>query len=315
MNDGARMNPLQITLLVLFAVFPLLYLRSPRRPQRAFAYLRALLLSLVSIAVISPFVWLVAAAFKDRSVMNEYIFFPPLRLWSGDTLNLDNFRRLFRGEASVRGTIYYWQYLLNSTLFTTASTVLQLFFASLSGYALSKYDFKGKRALLLFMAGSMMVPGVLLLAPVYKMYVDLQLVDSIPGLLLTSVVSAYGVFLFRQAILSVPNELIDAGRIDGCSEFGIYFRLVMPLVKPMSAAFCMFVFLAQWNAFFAPNIFLQSQDNLTAPIVIRMYIRMYRQEYGVFLAGTLLAMVPPAILFFALQKEFVSGLSSGAVKG
>jgi len=165
------------------------------------------------------------------------------------------------------------------------------------------------------MVGSTMIPGVLLLAPVYKMFVDFGLIDSIPGLLVTGAVSAYGIFLFRQAIISVPNEIIDAGRMDGCSEFGIYFRLVMPLVKPMSAAFCMFVFLAQWNAFFAPNIFLQSQNNLTAPIVVRTYLSIYQAEYGVFLAGTLLAIIPPAILFFALQKEFVSGLSAGAVKG
>lgn len=309
------MNRLQIVLLALFAVFPLLYLRSPRRPRLAYGYLRALVLALTSIAVLSPFVWLVAAAFKDRSVMNEYTFFPPLSEWSSRTMNLRNFRRLFAGETSVKGVVYYWQYLLNSTVYTTVSTVTQLFFASLAGFALSKYDFKGKRGLMLFMIGSTMIPSVLLLAPVYKMYVDLSLIDSIPGLLLTSVVSAYGIFLFRQAIVSVPNEIIDAGRMDGCSEFGIYFRLVMPLVKPMSAAFCMFVFLAQWNAFFAPNIFLHSQDNLTAPIVVRSYIGLYQQEYGVFLAGTLLAIIPPAILFFALQKEFVSGLSSGAVKG
>ena len=309
------MNALQGTLLALFAVFPLLYLRSPRRPKLAYSYLRGLVLTLASIAVLSPFAWLVAAAFKDKSVLNEYIFFPPLSKWSTETMNLNNFRKLFAGEMSVRGVVYYWQYLLNSTVFTTVSTVLQLFFSSLSGYALSKYDFRGKRLLMTFMVGSTMIPGVLLLAPVYKMFVDFGLIDSIPGLLVTGAVSAYGIFLFRQAIISVPNEIIDAGRMDGCSEFGIYFRLVMPLVKPMSAAFCMFVFLAQWNAFFAPNIFLQSQNNLTAPIVVRTYLSIYQAEYGVFLAGTLLAIIPPAILFFALQKEFVSGLSAGAVKG
>ncbi len=309
------MNPLRVTLLVLFAIFPLIYVLNPKRPKRAYGYLRGLVLTLACITVMSPFAWLVAAAFKDKSVYNEYIFFPPLSEWSSQTMNLNNFSRLFEGETSVKGTIYYWHYLLNSTVYTTVSTVLQLFFASLSGYALSKYDFRGKRLLMMFMIGSTMIPGVLLLAPVYKMFVDLELIDSIPGLLLTSAVSAYGIFLFRQAIMGVPNEIIDAGRMDGCSEFGIYFKLVMPLVKPMSAAFCMFVFLAQWNAFFAPNIFLQSQNNLTASIVVRTYISTYQQEYGVFLAGTLLAIIPPAILFFALQKEFVSGLSSGAVKG
>jgi ABC-type glycerol-3-phosphate transport system permease component len=309
------LNALQITLLALFAVFPVLYLKNPKKPKAAYIYLRALVLTLASIAVMSPFVWLVAAAFKDKAVFNEYIFFPPLSEWSSETMNLNNFRKLFAGETSVKGTVYYWQYLLNSTVYTTVTTVMQLFFASLAGYALSKYDFKGKRVLMTFMIGSTMIPGVLLLAPVYKMFVDLGIIDSIPGLLVTAAVSAYGIFLFRQAIMSVPNEIIDAGRMDGCSEFAIYFKLVMPLVKPMSAAFCMFVFLAQWNAFFAPNIFLQSQNNLTAPIVVRTYISLYQQDYGVFLAGTLLAIIPPAILFFSLQKEFVSGLAAGAVKG
>jgi multiple sugar transport system permease protein len=309
------MNALQITLLALFAIFPLLYLRSPHKPRLAFGYLRGLVLALASIAVLSPFVWLIAAAFKDRSVFSEYIFFPPLSEWSEKTLNLNNFRRLFAGQTSVRGTVYYWQYLLNSVVYTTVTTCLQLFFASLSGFALSKYDFRGKRVLMTFMIGSTMIPGVLLLAPVYKMFVDFGLIDSIPGLIVTAAVSAYGIFLFRQAIMSVPNEIIDAGRIDGCSEFGIYYRLAMPLVKPMSAAFTMFVFLAQWNAFFAPNVFLQSQNNLTAPIVVQTYISLYSQDFGVFLAGTLLAIIPPAILFFSLQKEFVSGLASGAVKG
>lgn len=310
-----RLNWLQSTLLLSFGVFVALYLRSPRRPRLAWSYLRGLILTLACAAVVSPFVWLVAAAFKDKTVFNEYLFFPPLSEWSSRTINLSNFEKLFAGETSVKGTVYYWQYLLNSVVYTCVSTVAQLFFSSLAGYALSKYDFRGKRVLMLFMIGSTMIPGVLLLPPVYEMFVALHLIDSLPGLVLTGVVSAYGIFLFRQAIMSVPSEIISAGRMDGCGEFGIYFRLVMPLVKPMAAAFCMFVFLAQWNAFFAPNVFLHSQNNLTAPIVIRNYLSQYDQEYGVFLAGTLLAIIPPAILFFALQKEFVSGLSSGAVKG
>jgi ABC-type glycerol-3-phosphate transport system permease component len=115
--------------------------------------------------------------------------------------------------------------------------------------------------------------------------------------------------------MAIPNELIEAGRIDGCSEFGIFFKLVMPLVRPMSAAFCLVSFLGNWNSFFAPNVFLHSQDKLTLPVVLNLYITQYENDYGVFLAGTALAMLPPAILFFALQREFISGLTSGAVKG
>jgi ABC-type glycerol-3-phosphate transport system permease component len=199
--------------------------------------------------------------------------------------------------------------------FATASTMLQVLFCSAAGFALAKYDFRGKHALMTFMLGSMMIPGVLLFAPVYELIVKLGLVNSYPGLILPGMVSAYGIFLFRQAMMAVPTEMLDAGRIDGCSEFGIYLRLAMPLVRPMCAAFCLVTFLANWNSFFGPSIFLHSQDKLTLPVVLNLYLGQYRSDYGVFLAGTLLAIVPPAVLFFALEKEFISGLTSGAVKG
>jgi ABC-type glycerol-3-phosphate transport system permease component len=211
--------------------------------------------------------------------------------------------------------VYFWEYVLNSTVYATCTTVFQIFFCSLGGYALAKYEFRGKKALTLFMLGSMMIPGVLLLAPLYKMVVDLGLVDSLAGLIIPGMVGTYGIFLFRQACLAVPNEMIDAARLDGCGEFGIYLRLVMPLVRPMAAAFCLVCFLGNWNAFFVPNVFLHSQDKLTLPVVLNLYLGEFRQDQGVFLAGTTLAMIPPAVLFFALQKEFISGLTSGAVKG
>jgi ABC-type glycerol-3-phosphate transport system permease component len=252
--------------------------------------------------------------FKDKSVLNEYVFLPPLSSWS-ETVNLDNFRRLFKGEDTVQGKVFFWQYVLNSLFFASTVTVVQLVFCSAAGYALAKYEFFGKRALMGFMLGSMMVPGVLLFAPIYEMMVKLGLVNTYHGVILPTAISAYGIFLFRQAIVSVPNEMIDAGRIDGSSEIGIYLRLVMPLVRPMSAAFCLITFLTQWNAFFQPSIFLQSQDMLTLPVILNLYLGLYQNDYGVFLAGTAVAIVPPALLFFALEKEFISGLTSGAVKG
>jgi multiple sugar transport system permease protein len=309
------MNPLRIAALALLIGFVALYLRSPKSPKLALSYLRVVVLGTAAVGVLAPFVWLVAAAFKDKAYLNEYIFFPPLSEWSEKTLNLNNFRELFAGKSSVQGDVFFWQYVLNSVFFATVSTTLQLFFCSLAGYALAKYRFRGKAALMTYMLGSMTVPGVLLLAPIYAMMVSLDFVDSYHGLILPGMVSAYGIFLFRQAIVGVPDEMIDAGRIDGCSEFAIYLRLVMPLVRPMSAAFCLVSFLGNWNAFLTPNVFLHSQDKLTLPVVLNLYLSQYSSEYGVFLAGTLLAIIPPAILFFALQREFISGLTSGAVKG
>ena len=309
------MTPAHWFLLVAVGIFAVLYARSPARPKLAFSYLRWVTLLGVSVLILAPFLWLIAAAFKDQTVLNEYVFFPPLSKWSHETMNLNNFKRLFAGEEAVQGTVYFWQYVLNSWFVATANTVLQLVFCSAAGFALSKYDFHGKQALTVFMLGTMMIPGVILFAPVYEMMVKLRLVDTYQGLILPSIVSAYGIFLFRQAMQAVPDEMLDAGRLDGCSELSVYFALAMPLVRPMSAAFCLLTFLGQWNSFFGPSIFLQSQDKLTLPVVLNQYINFYRNDYGVFLAGTLLAIVPPAILFFALEKEFVGGLSSGAVKG
>jgi len=283
--------------------------------SRLLGLLRYLVLCGVAVAVLAPFAWLIAAAFKDKAYFNEYLFFPPLSEWSSKTLNLDNFRTLFAGDPTIQGTVYFWQYLLNSVFLATATTLVQLVFCSAAGYALAKFEFRGKRALMTFMLVSMMIPGALLFAPVYELMVKMHLVDSFSGLILPTIATAFGSFLFRQACLAVPDEMLDAGRIDGCSELRIYLTLVMPLVRPMSAAFCLVTFLGTWNAFFGPSVFLHTQGNLTLPVILNRYIGVYTNQYGVFLAGTLLAIVPPAILFFALEKEFISGLSSGSVKG
>lgn len=309
------MNIIQLVLLALFAVFCVLFVRSPRHPTQALRFGKVTMLTLASLAVLSPFAWLLAAAFKDETVLNEYILLPPIAEWSSKTLNLKNFQELFAPTEMVHFKISFWRFILNSTVYTTVSVCAQLLLSSLGGYALAKYDFRGKRLLMLFILGSMMVPHILLLAPIYKLAVDAGLVDTLSGLIVQGVASAYGIFLFRQACLSVPDEMLDAGRIDGCSELRLYFSLVMPLVRPMAAAFCLVSFLNHWNAFFAPNVFLHSYDNLTLPIVLRTYLSGYANHMGVFLAGTLLAMVPPAVLFFALQREFISGLTSGALKG
>jgi ABC-type glycerol-3-phosphate transport system permease component len=188
-------------------------------------------------------------------------------------------------------------------------------FSSMGGFALAKYRFTGRVPLMTFMLASMTIPGVVLTAPNFKVIFELGWMDTYLALLIPVAVSVFGIFLYRQAILGgVPDDLVEAGRVDGCSEFRIYLQLVMPLVRPVTGAFCLISFLGAWNSFLAPNVYLQSQRKLTLPPVLNQYIGEYAQHYGVFLAGTLLAIVPPAVLFFALQREFIAGLTSGAVK-
>jgi ABC-type glycerol-3-phosphate transport system permease component len=308
-------NKLHYFLIILAAIFVILYLRSPRRPRIALLYLRYVVLILVGWVVLSPFIWLICSAFKDQTVLMKYTFLPPVAEWSTETLNLQSFRKLFAGEETLQGKVYFWQYIFNSLFLATAFVTIQLFFSSLGGYALAKYNFRAKKFVMFFMLGSMMIPPIIFLAPVYRLIVGIGWVNTYKALLVPGAVSVFGMFLFRQAMVGIPNDLIEAARVDGCGEFMIYLRLIMPLVRPMSGAFCLVVFLGSWNNYLGPQIFIHTQGKLTLPVILSQYVSVYNFEYGVFLAGTLLAIIPPAILFFSLQREFISGLSSGAVKG
>jgi len=305
------MNSLQIFVLVLAAIFVLLL---PFSPRIAFKYGRFALLLLVGTVMLMPFAWLICSAFKTTDAMSQYSFLPPLSEISAKTINLGNFRTLLAPQPTVQGPVTFWRYVTNSLFLASALTMVSLFFSSLGGYALAKHRFAGRNLFMIYMLASMTIPGVVLLAPNFAVIWRLGWMDSYKALIVPGAVGAFGIFLFRQAMLGVPNELIEAARIDGCSEFRIYLQLIMPLVRPMSGAFCLISFMGAWNAFLAPNIFLQTQSKLTLPVVLNQYMGTYVQQYGVFLAGTLLAMIPPAILFFSLQKEFISGLTSGAVK-
>lgn len=309
------MSSFHYMLIFLAAIYSILRWVYPRKTEISSAYLRYVLLGMAAFLILCPFAWLLCAAFKDKDVLMQFSFLPPISDWSVETLNLDNFRALFAGEDTVQGRVYFWEYVINSLFLASTATSVNLFFASMGGYALSKYEFRGHKAIMAFMVGSMMFPGMLFLAPVYKMIFSFGWMDTYLALLIPGACSVFGMFLFRQAMVAVPESLIEAARIDGASEFCIYLRVAMPLVRPMTGAFCLITFLGTWNNFIGPQVFIQTQSKLTLPVVLNQYMGVYSQQYGVFLAGTLLAIIPPAILFFTLQREFVAGLTSGAVKG
>jgi ABC-type glycerol-3-phosphate transport system permease component len=305
------MNGVRLTLLVLLAIFIALLPFSRRLAMR---YARVALLMIVCTVMMLPFAWLICASFKDKAVLNEYTFLPPPTKISADTINLDNFRTLFQPTPTVQGPVSFWRYMFNSIVLAGGGTFISMVFSSMGGYALAKYRFGGRALVLTFMLASMTIPGIVLLAPTFEVIWRFGWMDTYRSLLVPGAVSVFGIFLFRQAMLGVPDDLIEAGRIDGCGEFKIYLTLVMPLVRPMTGAYCLISFLAAWNAFIGPNVFLQSQSMLTLPVVLNQYITVYQQQYGVFLAGTLLAIALPAVLFLSLQREFISGLTSGALK-
>lgn len=256
----------------------------------------------------------------DAVVSGEVKALPSNTIYPGEKtvrsklLNFTNFIELFQDRETLQGKVSFWRFVFNSLFLASAGTIISLFFSSLGGYALAKYKFKGSSSIQIFMLASLTIPGVVLMAPNFETIYRLGWMDSYLAFLVPGAVSVFGIFLFRQACSQIPNDIIEAGRIDGCGEFRIYLTLIMPLVRPMIGAYCLVTFLGWWNSFLGPNIFLQTQSKLTLPVVLNQYIGLYSQQYGVFLAGTLLAIVPPAVLFFALQREFISGLTSGAVK-
>ena len=308
------MNFLHVILIAVVIVGAILFAIDRRRPRLAGNYLRGVLLAIVAGAILTPFVWLVTAVMKESNALMQYVFLPPVAEWDR-ALGLTSFRKLFLARPSLQGPVQFWQYLLNSVFLASAATVIQTLFCSMGGYALSKFRFAGRRVVMLFMLGSMTLPSMLLLAPLYKMMVGFGWMDSYLALLVPGAAGAFGIFLFRQAMLAVPDSLLEAARIDGATEFFIYWRIIMPLVRPMTAAFCLIVFMGQWNAFIGPQIFIHSGYKLTAPVMLSQYMTQFAEDYGVFLAGTFLAILPIAVLFLALQREFIAGLTSGAVKG
>ncbi len=259
-------------------------------------------LALLAFATLLPMIWLVASSFKGSSAIFS---FPPSFLPRDATIS--NYARLF-------SEVPFGRYFVNSVFLSTAATLISLFFSTLAGYGFAKYEFAGKRFLFTILLASMMVPFQVLLVPLFKLLKDVGWLDSYWGIIVPFMVGGFGIFLMRQFMVSVPNDLLDAARIDGCNEFGIYWRVVLPVVKPAVGALTIFVFLGQWNNYLWPLIVLRSEAKYTLPLGLANLVGVYRQEYGMLMAGTLIALVPIVTLFLAMQREFVSGITLGAVK-
>ena len=218
-----------------------------------------------------------------------------------------NYRNLWK-------TVPYNRYFINSIFIATASTLLTLFFCSLGGYAFAKYRFRGQKILFGILLASMMVPFQVLLVPLFGLMYDIGWLNSYKAIIIPFSVGAFGVFLMRQFIVTIPTELLDAARIDGCSEFGIYYRIVLPIIKPALGALTIYSFLGSWNGYLWPLIILRDEEKYTLPIGLANLVGIYRQDYGMLMAGTLLSLMPIVILFLAMQREFVQGITLGSVK-
>lgn len=279
-----------------------------RRRARAIA-VGILHFTVMVLAVMSviPFAWLICASFKDQGDMFTSTFLP----WGNlERLTFANIRSLFTEES-------FATWLLNSLFMSCTHTSLTVTLSSLGGFALAKYRFRGKTPLMFIMMGTMLIPGQVLLPSSYQFMYQIGWLDSYAALIIPGAVSVFGMLLFRQAMQGIPDDLLHAGRIDGCSEFRLWWDVALPVVRPMTGAFTLLSFTASWNSFIWPQIILQNEAKYTLPIGLSnmMGLPAYQTQYGILMAGTMLSIAPVMILFFVLQKEFIAGLTSGAVKG
>jgi ABC-type glycerol-3-phosphate transport system permease component len=265
-----------------------------------------LVVTAAAVVCFLPFIWLFCAAFKR----GDDLFSSPFLPYDLGRLTLRNFRDLFNQQA------FGW-WLINSIFLSSATTVLVVALSSLGGFALAKYEFRGKGVLMLIMLFTMMIPSQVLLPGTYELIWKIGWVNSYAAILIPGAVSVFGVFLFRGAMGGVPDELLQAARVDGCSEFRLYWDIALPVVRPMIGAFTLLSFIGNWNSFLWPQIVLQDDAKYTLPIGLANLISQPGSTagYGPLMAGTLLSLVPVAVLFFVLQRDFIAGLTSGALKG
>ena len=260
-----------------------------------------------------PFAYLACSAFKGPDVFFTGQFLPRTPGggvdWGG--LSLVNFRRLF-----FETEIPFARAVVNSFFLASLTSVVSTLGAAMGGYALAKLRFRGQKLLLGLVLAALVIPGALLLAPAYQLLYWLGLLDSYAGLILPAAAPAFGVFLFRQAMLNgVPDEMLQAARIDGCGEFRLFFEMALPMARPMIGAFLLITFLGTWNNFIGPQIVLQSPEKFPLSVAIAQLRGVYGLDYGLIMAGTLVGVVPVLALFLLLQREFIAGLTAGAVKG
>jgi len=258
-------------------------------------------LVLIAVLFTMPFYWAASSSFKTMSEIFSQSLFP-----SNPTLK--NYIKLFTDVPFLR-------WYLNSLLIAICYTMLSLFLCSLAGFAFAKYNFRGRNILFLVVLSTMVLPVWAMLIPLYIWFSKLHLLNTYLVLIIPGSANAFGIFFMRQYIHGVPSEMIDSARIDGCSEFRIYYSIVLPVIKPALGALAIFSFLTSWNNFLNALIFMKTPDMFTLPVALASFISQKEPQYGMLMAGGLLSVIPVLIFFLLMQRELISGLTLGSVKG
>ncbi|NED99434.1 carbohydrate ABC transporter permease [Phytoactinopolyspora halotolerans] len=280
-----------------------------------------------AILFVAPFAWLVSASFQH---VGDIFSWPPQ--WVPEDPTLDNYKTFFgvpteSGNADVSANVFRW--FANSVFVATSITVLQLFFNSMAAYVFAKRQFPGRDAIFLLFLATLMVPPQITLIPNYIVLKHIPLfggndifgqgghgwLDSYYGLILPGAVSAFGVFLLRQYMLTIPDELLDAARVDGAGEFRVFWQVVLPLTGPALAATAIFTFMYAWEDFLWPLIIISSPDHYTMPLGLAMFVVKNRTAWDMLMAGSVVATIPVIVIFMIFQRRFIKGISMTGIKG
>ena len=259
-----------------------------------------LVLALLSLA---PLAWMLSVSFMPRG---EAAQFPPPLLPSAPTF--DNYRELFARTGMAR-------YFANSLLVALSITGLSLLVNTMAGYAFAKLRFRGRERLFQWLLAALVVPAQVAMLPLFLLMKQLGLVNSYWGVILPAAAGVFGIFLVRQYARSLPDELIEAARIDGAGELRIFVRIVLPLLRPVLATLAVFTFMAAWNDFMWPLIVLTDQQHYTLPVALASLSREYIMDVELMMAGAVVTVLPVLGLFLLLQRYYVQGLLLGSVKG
>ncbi|MCI5589871.1 MAG: carbohydrate ABC transporter permease [Coprococcus comes] len=274
-----------------------------KKGNKFFAYLGVII---VAILVILPFLWMVVSAFKSQRELFAYppTFFP--KVWK-----VENFI-----EAASRGSISFWQMFLNTMKIALPSTIFNIIFSSLAGYAFARLKFPFRDTIFMCFIAAMMVPFAITLIPRFLMFKDFGFYDTyVPLIVPVMFGTPFSIFLTRQFFLTLPKELEEAAIMDGCSHFRIWAQIFMPLCKPIIATLSVFQFQSSYNDFMGPVIYIASDAKFTVQMGLSSFRNSFTSRYDLIMAGSILALIPVMILFICCQKYIVRGIAMSGMKG
>lgn len=268
------------------------------------------ILIFTSLMSIFPFIWLLSTSLKGHG---ENIFaYPPALIPQDFT---------WANYTGVWHKVDLMRYFINSMIVAAGTVILNLILSSLAGYPLARMEYRGKKIIFFAILATIMVPFQAIMLPVYLITLKLNFVDSVSntmgfiGLIMPFAVSAFGIFLMRQAFLAIPREMEEAAIVDGCGVFQVFWKVLLPMVKPSLAVLAIFTFIGSWGEFLWPSIVLTKETMYTLPVGVNNLQGMFSSNWRFIAAGSIISTIPIIIFFLAMQKYFISGENDGAVKG